>query len=300
MRLLVAVVVAMLVAPAAVRADERVLAGEQQEVNLHAYRGIAVFSRLSGSVYTLVTSTGGGAPQPLNVPAQPKPFDVDIGRGPDGEPTVVVRLCDATGCALNLLALDGSAPKSTGIKVGRADVRPTLWDHTIAWFEKGRIRTKTRTLLRVEKGTEVLGLDLFGRELALNVDAASPDAGVCGRRELRLLKLGAKRARLLGSQICGLNGQTFLGPTFDAGWLYFARSCNTYCSATRYGTYRYRAGRYELAGDSQPLDDWAWGGHGTAYQSRAEDGVGCSDVDGCTVVWVDGLKFKSVRPLIRR
>ena len=92
---------------------------------------------------------------------------------------------------------------------------------------------------------------LFGRRLALNVDAASPDAGVCGRREMRLLELGAKRARVLGSQICGLNGQTFLGPTFDSGWLYFARSCNTFCSATRYGVYRYRSGRYELAGDRQ-------------------------------------------------
>ncbi len=162
------------------------------------------------------------------------------------------------------------------------------------------MRTKARTLIRLEKGTDVLGLDLFGGELALNVVASSPDAGVCGKREIRLLKLGAKRARVLGSQICGLNGQTFLGPTFDSGWLYFARSCNTYCGASRYGTYRYRGGRYELAGSSRPLDDWAWGGQGTAYQSRAEDGVGCSDEAGCTVVWVDGLKFKRVRALNRR
>jgi hypothetical protein len=293
-------VLAALVSPAAARADERVLARRQQDVNIHAYRGIAVFSLYDGSAYTLVASTGGGTPQPLNVPAQSRPFDADIGRGPDAKPTVVLRVCDGTGCGLSLLALDGSAPTPTGIEVPRTDVRPTLWDKTIAWYERGRVQTRTRTLTRVAKGTGLLALDLFGRELALNLDVPSPDAGVCGRRELRLLKLGAKRARVLGSQICGLNGQTFNGPTFDAGPLYFARACNTRCGASRYGAYRYRNGDYEIAGDDHPLDDWAWGGHGSVYQVRAEDGVGCTDPDvGCTVVWTDGLKFKPVGAPIR-
>jgi len=295
MRLMLVLALVALAAPAAARADEHVLAREQQEVNIHSYRGVAIFSLKSGSAYTLVASTAGGAPQPLNVPAQSQPFDADIGRGPGGKPTVVLRVCDGVSCELSLLALDGSAPRPTGIKVSRADVRPTLWDTTIAWYEHGRVRTKTKTLTRVTKGTDVLALELFGRELALNVDAPSPDAGVCGKRQIRLLKLGAKHARVLGTQICGLNGQTFNGPTFDSGWLYFARACNTKCGASRFGTYRYRNGHYEIAGDNHPLDDWAWGGHNSAYQVRAEDGVGCSDpVVGCTVVWTDGLRFKPV------
>jgi len=292
-----AAVVLGLVAPAAAGADERVLARDQQAVNLHAYRGVAVFSLKEGSRYALVASVAGGPPQPLAVPTQSHPFDADIGRGRDGAPTVVVRLCDeGASCSLSLLAPDGSAPRSTGIDVPRADVHPTLWDGTIAWYEHGRVQTKARTLVRLEHGTRVLGLDLFGRELALNLDVPSPDAGVCGRRELRLLKIGAQHARVLGSQVCGLNGQTFKGPTFDSGWLYFARTCNTSCGASRFGAYRYRNGRYELAGDDRPLDDWAWGGHGSAYQVRAQDSVGCSDPDvGCTVVWTDGLTFKPVR-----
>jgi hypothetical protein len=300
-RVLFLVIVFVLAAPAAARADERVLAPRQQEVNIHAYRGIGVFSLFDGSAYTLVASIGGGVPQPLNVAAQSRPFDADIGRGPDGRPTVVMRVCDGGGCGLSLLAINASAPTPTGIKVPRANVRPTLWGKTIAWYEHGRVRTKARTLTRVAKGTDVLALDLFGHELALNLDVSSPDAGVCGRREIRLLKLGAKRARVLGTQICGLNGQTFNGPTFDSGWLYFARACNTRCGASRYGTYRYRNGDYELAGDDHPLADWAWGGHGSAYQVRAEDGVGCTDPDvGCTVVWTDGLKFKPVGAPIHR
>src|SRR5689334_16128478 len=146
--------------PATARAEERVVAPQQQEVNIHAYRGIAVFSLLTGSTFTLVASTAGGTPQPLNVPAQSHPFDADIGRGPDGNPTVVVRLCSATSCALSLLSLDGSAPKPTGITVPHTNVRPTLWDKSIAWYQSGRVRTKTRTLTRVAKGTDVLGLDL--------------------------------------------------------------------------------------------------------------------------------------------
>jgi hypothetical protein len=282
-------------APGAARADERVLARNQQEVNIHAYRGVAVFSLKQGSSYTLVASTAGGPPQPLNVPAQANVFDADIGRGRDGAPIVVVRLCAGATCTLNLLGLDGSPPVATGIEVPHGDVRPTVWDGTIAWYEHGRVRTKERTLARVEHGTRVLGLDLFGHELALNLDVSSPDAGVCGQRELRLVKFGAKHVRVLGSQLCGLNGQTFNGPAFDSGWLYFARACNTSCGASRFGTYRYRNGRYELAGSNRPLDDWAWGGHGSAYEVRAQDGVGCSDPDlGCTVVWRDTLRFKPV------
>ena len=244
---------------AQVAARGGVLARRQQEVNIHSYRGVAIFSLRDGSAYTLVASTAGSAPQPLNVPAQSQPFDADIGRGPDGKPTVVVRLCGGASCGLSLLALDGSAPQSTGITVPRTVVRPTLWDRAIAWYEHGRVRTKTRTLVRVAKGTDVLGLDLFGQELALNVNASSL-RGVCGRREIRLLRAGSQHARVLGSQICALNGQTFHGPTFDSGWLYFDRTCNTNCGASRYGTYRYRNGYYQIADDGRPLADWAWGG----------------------------------------
>src|SRR4029077_19183252 len=117
-------------------------------------------------------------------------------------------------------------------------------------------RTKARTLISVAKGTRVLALDVYGQHLALNLNVANPDAGVCGKREIRLLKLGEKRTHLIGRQTCGLDGQTFNGPSFDAGWLYFARACNTSCGASRYGAYRYRKGRYEIAGDDHPLVDW--------------------------------------------
>ncbi len=294
MRIFFAMALVALATPTAARAEERVLAPKQGNVNIHAYRGIAVFSVKDGSAYKLVASTAGGAPQPLNVATQSAPFDADIGRGANGEPTVVLRVCHGKRCGLSLLAMDGSAPKPTGIKVPNTNARPTLWGKTIAWYEHGVVRTKTRTLASVAKGSHVLTLDLNGDYLALNVNV-DPDDGLCGKREISLLKVGAKEAHVIARQSCGLDGQTLNGPSFDGGWLYFARACNTNCGVSRYGAYRYRKGHYEIAGDNHPLVDWAWGANGSAYQFRSQDSVGCSDPDlRCTVVWTDGLIFKRV------
>jgi hypothetical protein len=114
---------------------------------------------------------------------------------------------------------------------------------------------------------------------------------------VQLLDTRSGAVRVLGSQACGLNGQSFYGPTFSGGWLYFARSCNLNCGSARYGAYRYRLrdGRYEIAGDGRPVKDWAWGGDGTAYQLRARPDVGCTDNRvACTLVWKNGLRFKRV------
>src|SRR5690242_9124900 len=105
---LMALALALVFAPAA-HAEERTLATHQDQVDIHAYRGVAIFSLWNGSAYQLVASTNGGSPQPLNVPAQKGLFDADIGRR-DGKPVVVLRQCAAT-CGLSLLALDGTAPQ---------------------------------------------------------------------------------------------------------------------------------------------------------------------------------------------
>ncbi|MDA0167878.1 hypothetical protein OJ998_02170 [Solirubrobacter taibaiensis] len=281
--------------PTIAPANERVLASEQTQVNLRSYGRNAIFSVQSGSSYTLVASTDGGPTKPLNVPAHPAAIEADIAHGPGGEPTVVFPACDAVGCEINLLKLDGSEPQSTGIQVYRGS-QPTLWNKTVAWVGNGRVRTSTRTLYRVPKGVEVLGLELSSHQLAMTVKVPEGATGACGVRELWVLKLGAKRPRQIARQICGLNGQVLSKASFDSGWLYFSRHCNTNCGS-RYGTYRYRNGRYELAGDSHPLEDWAWGGRDSVYQQRAPNDLGCSEPSSlCTVVWTNDLKFKPVRP----
>ena len=264
------------------------LVTHQTEIGIHAYGGVAIFSLRDGETYRLVASANGGPPQPLNVPAQRRPFDADIGRGKDGRPTVVWR----RGTRLRVLALGGGSHTVKGVAVPNKDVHPTLSGGTLVWAADGAIRTKGRTIAKVP--VDVLELDLSGEWLAVNL-VSDYDVGVCGQRELRMINTRSGKSRVIGTQACGLNGQTFLGPTFAGGWLYFARSCNLDCGTSRYGAYRYRNGRYEIAGDGRPLQGWAFGGAGTAYQFRASPDVGCTDdrVE-CTLVWRDGLQFKRV------
>jgi hypothetical protein len=273
-------------------AEDRTVAERQLEtIGLHAYGGVAIFSLRDGKQYRLVASTNGGPPQALPVPAQTRPFDADIGRGKDGRPTVVWR----AGTKLRVLAIGGAKSHSVaGIRVPNKNVHPTLSGSTVVWFADKAIRTKGRTIAPLDVA-QVLELDLSGRQLAVNV-VTTFDDGVCGRRELQLMDTRSGKAKVLGSQGCGLNGQTFNGPTFDGGWLYFSRSCNLDCGTARYGAYRYRGNRWEISGDGRPVQGWAWGGKASAYQLRAQSDVGCTDPDvACTLVWQDGLPpFKQV------
>jgi hypothetical protein len=289
---------ALAVCPRPAAAADRTLATRQPEtIGPRAYGGVAIFSRWNGRTYKLFASVSGRRPRPLRVPAQDEPFDADIGPDADGRPTVVLTRCAAGACGLSLLALTGSAPVATGIAVPTAAVHPTVWRGTIAWLDGTVIRTQTGTVGSVSANTAVIVLELHGSDLALNVARDLENIGVCGQREVQLLNTRSGAVRVLGTQACGLNGQSFYGPTFAGGWLYFARSCNLDCGSARYGAYRYRLrdGRYEIAGDGRPLQDWAWGGGGTAYQLRARSDVGCSDNRvACTLIWKNGLRFKRV------
>jgi hypothetical protein len=289
----------LVVCPGQAAAAERTLATRQLETTgLRAYGGVAIFSRWNGKTYKLFASHAGRRPRPLPVPAQEEPFDADIGPGADGRPTVVLTRCAAGACGLSLLALRASVPVATGIAVPSAPVHPSLWRGTIAWLDGATIRTQAGPVGTMNVGTEVFTLELHETALALNVVRDAEDIGVCGQRELQLLDTRSGSVRVLGTQACGLNGQSFYGPTIAGGWLYFARSCNLDCGSARYGAYRYRLrdGRYAIAGDGRPLQDWAWGGGGTAYQLRARSDVGCTDPRiACTLVWKNGLRFKRVR-----
>lgn len=290
--------------PAPAAAEERVLAMQDRATPVHAYEGTAIFSRWDGTAFSLVASRDGAAPQPLAVPPRSEPFDADIGSDAQGRATVVLRRCDAGGCGLSLLRLNGSSPVPTGIRVtGDLPARPSLWQGAVAWVDRGRIRLRERSrsagrvLERLPRDVSVADLELYGRHLAVSTIDMGVAAGVCGLRTLRLLDLRTRRARVLGTQLCGLNGQQWLGPSFDAGRVYFARTCNTECSARRFGAYRYdlRTRRFALAGDSRRVAGWAYGGRGTAYVVRAT-WLGCGPpTSGCSVVWTDELRFRVVR-----
>ena len=275
---------------------ERSIAPLSERTDVKAYGGVAIFSLPDGDAYTLAMSRDGGPPQTLPVPPQDTPFDADIGPDAAGRPTVVLNRCEAGGCRLNLLALDASGPVRTRIAVPRRRVHPTLWRGTIAWLASARqVRVGTRTLT---VRADIAEIELYGRNLGLTVSAVPPGGGgVCGQREVRLIDVRTRRSRTLGSQLCGLNGQIWVGPSFEAGRLYVTRTCNEdrICGASRYGIYRYqlRTRRYALAGDSRSVVAWAYGGRGSAYRVR---GGGWECIEDCALYRVTGLRFEAARP----
>jgi hypothetical protein len=289
-------------------AEERTLVTQSRPTEVRAYRGAAIFSEWDGKVFRLVVSRAGGAPQPLPVPPQDEPFDADIGPGPDGRPTVVIARCRAEGCGLSLLALGDDAPVATAVRTRRI-THPTIWRDRVAWIAGKRAVTRRLSgggTRRLPGPAEVLDVELAGGRLAMTTDRASPDAGVCGLRQVRVVAVGSGRGRLIASQLCGLDGQIWVGPSFDGGWLYFARTCNTQaasCSTRAFGAYRYnlRSRRYGLAGSRRALASWAYAGGGTAYKVALRE-FSCSDPlgDPCDIVWETGLRFRSVRAPIRQ
>ena len=138
------------------------LVTHQTEIGIHAYGGVAIFSLRDGKSYRLVASTNGGPPQPLNVPAQRRPFDADIGRGKDGRPTVVWR----RGTRLRVLALGGGSHTVKGVAVPNKDVHPTLSGGTLVWAADGAIRTEGTS------GARTLPADVLALELPASALAA--------------------------------------------------------------------------------------------------------------------------------
>jgi len=288
--------------PAAAAAEERTIVTQSRPTDVRTYGGAAIFSEWDGKVYRLVVSRAGGPPQPLSVPPQDRPFDADIGPGPDGRPTVVIARCRAEGCGLSLLALGADAPVATSVRTRRIS-RPTISGDRVAWIAGKRAvthRLSGGAMRTLPSGAEVVDLELSGGRLAMSTVRILRDAGVCGQRQVRVVSIRSGRGRVLGSQLCGLDGQIWAGMSFDAGWLYFARTCNAQaasCSSRAFGAYRYhlRSRRYELAGDRGALESWGYAGGGNAYKVALRE-FSCSDPlgDPCDVVWETGLRFRRV------
>jgi hypothetical protein len=119
-------------------------------------------------------------------------------------------------------------------------------------------------------------IELYGRWAGMVVGYNFPGAGgVCGRWEVRLTTI-AGQARQLAAQTCGLNGQGYVGVSFAAGRLYFARYCVADpegCGRGAYGAFRYAlgAGDHGLARFGRRLTGFAIAGAGRAHEVRAAD-----------------------------
>lgn len=317
LRLLALTLLAALAGPTSLAAAARqTILAQRAPTEIKAYGGIALFSQWDGSNYQLAISQSGGPPASLAVPSQKMPFDADIGPDAQGRPVVVLSRCEAADCALFSMRIGDTAAKKLTATDDPAhpELHPTISGDQVAWVRRYRIggrsveRVYTRSLAApstvrstarpgVPRRGRVLGLKLSGRHLALSTLAPTDGSGVCGQREIRLVTLGRSSARVVASQLCGLDGQVYVGVSFSAGRLYYARVCfSGNCRGPQFGLLRYRIDNatYASSPETEPLEGFAIENDRRAYEVRRPE-FGCGEEGGapdpCTVVRVDGLRF---------
>lgn len=340
--LLVAFTALAVCAPAA--GAQTPIATTERPTAVREYKGVAAFSLYDSDagVYRLAISRDGAPPELVPVDPRFAPFDADVGPDSDRRPAIVYSRCEREapkrrGCDVYRYSL--SAAREDPIRnanSGASEYNPTIWRGRVAWVRSyvGRPRRNpvvyTRPLIssRARSSKRLPGiptrrcsplpgkgcsptsgdvdeLELYGRWLAQSVSYEYKSAiGVCGRREVRLVHLGDATGQV-GDQVCGLNGQSWVGLSFKAGRLYVAR----YCAAQpncgpRFGAYRYRlsSGSYEVARSSHRPTGFAYAGDDRAYEVLAPDtgdGYCGNSVRGtqppCRLVLTDALDFKPVR-----
>jgi len=337
---LLAVAMCWLAVPTAAHAD-RLLGAVERPTPIRAWDGIAAFSvHDSGAgVYRLAVTGPDGPPTLVNVAPRTVPFDADVGPDLAMRPTIVYSRCEREtprrDCDIYRYSISrGVESKFAGADSDAAsEFNPSIWRGEVAWVRTidgrpaaapriyvrpvtaPRSRPSRRLSLIAGGGCASLAacnaiveeIELYGRRLAVNVTFNSGGfGGVCGLREIHVQTLG-QRARRLASQLCGLGGQSYAGPSFVGGSLYWARYCAGDpggCSAARAGAYRYglRTGTYALAGFERDLTGFSYLGEGRAFEVRVtsnnngECGNPPDDAAGdCQIVRVDGLRFRAVK-----
>ena len=309
---------------------------------IRSWSGVAAFSiydEAAGS-YRLAISRNGGPPEILAVAAQPTAFDLDVGPNSAGSPAIVYSRCAATGrrprrCDLYRYSLSaGRESKLAGASSPDAsETAPTIWGARIAWARLSdardarvpRIYTRTlsaprsrpsRRLASISPrlcgtdGCTVGELELRGRRLARLVRSPGP---VCQNGQIRLESL-TRRAIRIADTTCGLDGQQFVGLSFDARNLYFAHFCQGGACDARVGAFRYSlsTAKYSLARFARRLTGFSYDTGGRAFEVLAPDAVNgyCGNSieeapvpvvqPDCQIVLTDPLTFSRTRAPLPR
>jgi len=314
------------------------IATTKNPTGVRAWGGVAAFSLFdeASGAYRLAISRNGGPSEILAVAAQATPFDVDVGPDKTGAPTLVYSRCASPGprprgCDLYRYSLSRAVErKLVGPSTARAsETAPTIWRTRVAWARlpdtgRNRPRIYTRTLsarrsrpsrrlagapsrLCGRDGCTVNELELRGRRLALNIGypgSVCPDG-------LIQLDSPAGRATRVAQQPCGLSGRGFVGVSFDAHNLYFARFCEAICEPREpVGAFRYslRSASFSLARFNDRLTGFSYDASGRAYEVVARENIngycgntaddippGSPPLPVCEVLLTDPLAFARTR-----
>jgi hypothetical protein len=132
------------------------------------------------------------------------------------------------------------------------------------------------TACRTTMQRRVDALELYGRWAALNTSYNDEPGETGDNVELRLDDLDGGSRQIARIHNPGLGGQRHVGPSFDRGRLYFARTCAGDpggCSTSNSGAFRYglSTGAYELAGFVRRLTGFSYVDAQHAYEVQAPE-----------------------------
>jgi hypothetical protein len=303
----------------------------QGETAVRAFGGVQAWSDLdpAGQRWHVVVRSNGQITRPAIATAT-EAIEVDVGPGPGGTPVLAyVRCTDA--CRVVVSRIDGGGARTVPGSSGAS--QPTVWGSRVAWV-RGKATVMTSTAggarkelagaprrecyrpytgkaLRCERpqNASVDALELHGTQLALIDTYALRQAGGSGTTEVRTESVKGGPQRLVASITIGEGGQTWIGPSWAKGRLYFYKACfgdPSGCVGGRAGAYGYDPARraYVHAGGATVLGGFAMDEDGRrAYEATAPGfGLPCGDTEArpCVLRLTDPLAFQPIRPLVRQ
>jgi hypothetical protein len=222
------------------------IAALQGNTAVEAYGGVEAWSdydAAEGLWHVLVLRHG--QISTTSVPSAGKAIEVAVGPGPSGPPVLAYLSC-ASKCHLVVSALNGSDPQAVPGTQGAS--HPTVWGGRVAWvsgtakmmtslwngadrrvlggaprrkcWETETIRSKL--VCEAPKAPSVEALALHGRQLAL-IDTFILNDGIGSgiTTEVRIEKVTGGPQRLVALLDVGEGDESWLGPSWFGGELYF-------------------------------------------------------------------------------
>lgn len=292
------------------------------QTEVRAYAGVQVwntFDPTSGRFHLTVRRDGR-----LSTPAigaSKGAIEADVGPGPDGRPVLAFVQC-TDSCRVVVSRLDGSRRRVVPGSARASD--PTVSGHRVAWIRgaatvmtsrvDGRDRrtlagaprrkcfepvSGARTCARPQNAS-VSELELHGSQLALVADFGLVNGFGGGQAELRTESIKGGPQRLVAQMTVGEGGQSWVGPSWAQGRLYYYKSCfgdPSGCS-TAGGAFRFdpATGRRAFAPSATVLSGFAIDGDGTRAYTASGPGFvedcGAADAAPCLLRRTSALRFR--------
>jgi hypothetical protein len=324
-----AVAAAAAAAPAA--AAPTTLAELHGATDVRAFAGVQAWSDYDASEkrWHVMVRRDGRILTP-SIAASARPIEVDVGPRSDGVPVLAYTRC-TDACRLVVTRVDGSGTDQV-VPASEGASHPTVWGRRVAWV-RGRATVMTSTWgghgRRVLPGAprtkcyrpftgerrrcerpqrpSVDALELHGDQLAL-VDAFGLEhASGQGTTEVRTESVRGGPQRLVALMAIGEGGQTWIGPSWVRGRLFFYKTCSGDPSAcvSAGGVFGYAPGRrtYVHARSSTVLSGFAMDGDGRrAYEAAGPRfGLPCGEDDAgpCVLRLTEPLAFERTGSQVR-